>query len=529
MSPRAGFPCGFAALVIAAMASLAFAAGAARAAAPDGVSLAPPQIVLMEGKGRKIAFVAEKSTQSFFVYEWKDGGAKLLETLPCTTGKAPGDKSVEGDLKTPEGVYRFLRYIDGRQLPPLYGAGAFVMDYPNPFDVLDRKTGSGIWMHGVEKDERVHVARDTRGCVALANPAIERLRPLVRLGDTPIVVVERLTGVPVASVAADAAAMRAFVERWRGSWESKDMDGYLALYAPDFLAEGRDLRSWNRHKRDLARNEGERRIGVADLAVLREKDRWWVSFRQEYAAAGHRDVGRKTLFVRGAGPAAWRIVSETWRAGDGPFQLVDPDEVQPRLTPALVAAIAPDAAPAARIAKPAAPSAPAPRPAPSVPAPAPPTETPEPETTEPETPVPPPPSAPAPAPAPAVDVAATAPSAPRRSARLSARLEPASITRRTYQLFAPHVKREGESLLVQVQLLNLRATSTRTGALVVSLPQLPGRPAEPPRTEPFAVKQGRLVAVSVPDADLPLRIGLLVRDEAGNVTLQQDLVVEELP
>ena len=496
----------------------------ARASAPDGVTLAPPQIVLMEGAGRQIAFITEKSTQSFLVYEWKDGAARLVETLPCTTGKATGDKRVEGDLKTPEGAYRFLRYIDGRQLPPLYGAGAFVMDYPNPFDVLEGKTGSGIWMHGVEKDERVRVARDTRGCVALANPALERLRRLVRIGDTPIVVVDRLQGVPPASVASDAGKMRGFVESWRRAWESKDMEAYLRFYAPEFLAEGRDLRSWDRHKREVAGAEGERRIGIDELSVVREKDRWWVAFRQEYAAAGHRDVGRKNLFIRGEDPASWRIVSESWRGIGDRFRIVDPGDVQPQLTPALVAAIAPDAAavapPPRRAEEPAA-SAPAPASAPAA---------------EPE---------PGSRPGPEEPSRSTAPGAPEplarideppaptapavRRARLGARLEPATVTRRTYRLFAPHVQREGESLLVQVQLLNLRATSVRSGALVVSLPQVPGRPAEPPRAEPFAVKQGRLVALSLPDADLPLRIGLLVRDEAGNVALQQELVVEEIP
>ena len=504
------------------------AAQPARTAIPDGTASAPPQIVLMEGRGRQLVFVAEKSTQDFHVYEWKDGRARLVETLPCTTGKARGDKRIEGDLKTPEGAYRFLRYIDGDQLPPLYGAGAFVMDYPNPFDIVDRKTGSGIWMHGVETDERVHVALDTRGCVALANSSIEKLRPLARLRDTPIVVVERLEGVPPGRVASDASAMRAFVERWRAAWESKDMDGYLALHAPDFLAEGRDLLAWSRQKREVARTEGPRRIGVDELTVLREKERWWVSFRQEYSTAGHRDVGRKTLFVRGADPPAWRIVSEQWRALDGSFRVIEPVEATPRMTPELVAAIAPDAAPVTPKARrtptppPRRSAAPAPVPAPAQPPASAevPTANPAPDA--------PAASAPAPASAPAAQ-SAVAPAVERRIARLAARLAAPSVNRRTFQLFAPHVQRQGESLLVQVQLLNLRATSERTGALIVMLPQAEGRPAETSSAEPFAVKQGRLVVLNLPDAELPMRIGLLVRDEAGNVALEQQLVIDELP
>lgn len=502
------------------------ASGALAADVPDGTATVPAPLVLMEGTGRRIAFVAEKATQRFFVYEWRDGRARLVETLPCTTGKADGDKQVEGDLKTPEGAYRFLRYIDGSQLPPLYGAGAFVMDYPNPFDSLARKTGGGIWMHGVETDARVHVARDTRGCVALSNPDVKRLRPWIRMQDTPIVVVERLAGATPETIASQAEAARAFIEGWRREWESKDLDAWLRRYDPAFYADGRDLRAWERRKRELAREEGERRIGVDELTVLHEKDRWWMTFRQEYVTAGHRDVGRKTLFVRGAEPSAWRIVSEQWSGLEGAFRVVDPSEIPPRLSPALVAAIAPDAAPAAAVAS--APPKPQPQP-PSVPEPAP-APTPEPPATQVVAAAEPPPvAAPAaaepagPAPAPSDVVAA-----PVR-VRLSARLEAPRANRRTFMLLGPHVRREGESLVVQVQLLNLRPDTVHSGALVLSLPQREGAPAEPPRAEPFAVKQGKLIELSLPDADLPLHIGVLVRDEWGKVALDQDLVLETLP
>lgn len=495
----------------------------------------PPQIVLMEGRGRQLVFLTEKRDQRFHVYEWKDGRAHLIETLPCTTGKATGDKRVEGDLKTPEGVYRFLRYIDGSQLPPLYGSGAFTMDYPNPFDLGDRKTGSGIWMHGVETNDRVHVARDTRGCVALANPEIERLRPAIRLHDTPIIVVESLETTSPDRVASDASAMRRFVESWRGAWESKDMDAYARHYAQSFAAERRDLAGWIRHKRELARAEGERRIGVDELTVLRERDRWWVSFRQEYATASHRDAGRKTLFIRGNGPSDWQIISEQWRSLDDRFRIIDPGEVAAPMSAELVAAIAPDAAAAAPVAS----RKPPPRPAaapepPRVVARAIPPATPESPGGEPAreaepaaTPLAPAGGQASPAPTPAAAAAAVPePAPPARAAKLAARLENPTTNRRTFGLLGPHVQRVGESLLVQVQLLNLRPTSMRSGALILSLPEGAGM-ASTEQAEPFTVKQGRLISLSLPDAALPLRIGVLVRDEAGNVALEQELLVED--
>ena len=159
--------------------------------------------VAADGEEGEIVLLVEKSTQTMFVYRCRGTEAELVRTLPCTTGKAAGDKQVEGDLKTPEGVYWFRRYIPDESLPPLYGAGALTMDYPNDFDRHAGKTGSGIWMHGVETNDRVEIARDTRGCVALRNDHFDEVLPLVRLGRTPIIVVKYLAEKDVFYVAAD--------------------------------------------------------------------------------------------------------------------------------------------------------------------------------------------------------------------------------------------------------------------------------------------------------------------------------------
>ncbi len=503
------------------------AARLAVAAPPDGTTSVPGEIVLMEGPGRHLAFIAEKSTQQFHVYEWKNDRARLIETLPCTTGKVSGDKRIEGDLKTPEGIYRFVRSIDGRQLPPLYGAGALVMDYPNPMDRLAGKTGGGIWMHGVETEERVHVARDTRGCVALGNATFDRIAPLAQLHETPIIVVEKLEGVSPQSVSADARAMLAFVEAWRSAWENRDFGAYMRHYSARFSGNGRDLRSWERHKREVAAREGPRRIGLADFAILREKTSWHVTFRQEYLTAEIRDVGRKTLFIHGAGPEDWRIVSETWRALDSGFRLVDPTEIQPVLSPDLIAAMAPDAAPPATSRRPRPAKAEPRTPAAAEPAAAAPTE------------LPPAAEETADEPAPAVETAATlaepvaeavtpvealepaAPEAAPVATRLEARLPPATTTRGTFALIGPHVQRRGESLFLQVQLLNLRATSVRSGALVLRLPW-----ASDASPEPFTLKQGRLIALELPDGELPMSVGVTVLDSSGSVAHEQAIVIE---
>ena len=110
--------------------------------------------------------------QSFLVIDKKAQQVHMLNkhsplavsaTYPCTTGKVPGDKQSQDDLKTPEGVY-----FVGRKLTQLdfneYGGVAYTLNYPNPVDRLRQKTGYGIWVHS--KGHNI-IPLETKGCIAL--------------------------------------------------------------------------------------------------------------------------------------------------------------------------------------------------------------------------------------------------------------------------------------------------------------------------------------------------------------------------
>ncbi len=144
--------------------------------------------VLVKLKEGEYLLLVEKDRHTLTIY---DHTLKPLSTYRVTTGKVAGDKQKEGDLKTPEGVYFFTEYIDGRRLHQKYGVGALVMDYPNPFDRLKGKGGYGIWLHATDEPERINRPRDTRGCVVTTDEDFLRIKALVRLGATPVVVVKK--------------------------------------------------------------------------------------------------------------------------------------------------------------------------------------------------------------------------------------------------------------------------------------------------------------------------------------------------
>src|SRR5690606_38220912 len=58
--------------------------------------------------------------------------ASTLRSFKIAIGKVDGDKEVEGDNKTPEGIYFAQSHIDGSTLPEKYGALAIPLNFPNP-------------------------------------------------------------------------------------------------------------------------------------------------------------------------------------------------------------------------------------------------------------------------------------------------------------------------------------------------------------------------------------------------------------
>lgn len=274
------------------------------------------------GKNRHI-LVVDKSQQRLFLYEFKKGNYYLLRSFMATTGENRGDKLKEGDRKTPEGFYIFNKKSIMSELAPIYGVLAYPMDYPNFWDVRLGKKGKGIWMHGLD---RKLVPRDTNGCVALNNIDIMSLDEYVRLYETPIVVYKKIKYKDLDEINREAARVKAFVERWRKAWESKDSSLYRSLYTRDFTSsDGKDYQAWLAHKNRLNRLYTSIRVKLNRLRIFRHKGIVVVVFNQYYRG-GKRFVsdGVKRLYLRES-KGQYKIAAEVWR----PFPPKPPRKLLP--------------------------------------------------------------------------------------------------------------------------------------------------------------------------------------------------------
>jgi len=213
-----------------------------RAAIPRGVS---NRLVLVD-KAAKVMYVLKSGQR-----EWE-----IVRAFPVATGERAGRKMVEGDKKTPQGVYFIVGRKHRSELTNLYGPAAFILDYPNEEDRRLRRTGHGIWIHGSERGNIPPLF--TQGCVATSNPDILEFAGLLT-GDwvgVPVVIFSGEEDAKAHLASVDFGAMRArrgevvsrynetqaefekLVNDWAAAWSSRDINAYSEFYLTSSFREG---------------------------------------------------------------------------------------------------------------------------------------------------------------------------------------------------------------------------------------------------------------------------------------------------
>lgn len=150
-------------------------------------------------------------------------------------------KDKEGDGKTPLGVYFILRNLPGDGLPDLFGVGALTLNYPNAVDLMRKKTGSGIWLHGTPSAQYARAPESTDGCVVLSNPEMERLLQMPELRMTPVIIAEQLEWVNADQAKQSWEAFRPALDKWLQARNGHDPQALKTHYSPRYEQDGQGL------------------------------------------------------------------------------------------------------------------------------------------------------------------------------------------------------------------------------------------------------------------------------------------------
>ena len=231
----------------------------------------PSQFLALSARN-KHAIAVDASRSRLYLFENTAAGLKLVADYYISVGKSGIEKSAEGDLRTPLGVYFITSNLARKSLKNFYGSGALPINYPNVLDSKRGKTGSGIWLHGTPPNQFSRAPQATDGCVVLANPDLERIIRTVEVRTTPVVISQKLDWVRPQSTQAESKPFEDALTAWRDAKSSGNIDQLLSFYTPDFNSNGKTLSEWAPGLRSELTKARGRAIELKDLSYLRWTD-----------------------------------------------------------------------------------------------------------------------------------------------------------------------------------------------------------------------------------------------------------------
>jgi L,D-transpeptidase YnhG len=232
----------------------------------------PSQFLALSSRN-KHAIAVDASRSRLYLFENSSSGMKLIADYYISVGKLGIEKVIEGDQRTPVGVYFITNNLDPKTLKDFYGAGALPINYPNPLDMRRGKTGSGIWLHGTPSEQFSRAPRATDGCVVMANSDLWRIMNTVGIRTTPVVIADKLQWVPPQNIAAEGSQFSDTLQAWRKAKSKADMSTLMGFYAPDFSSYGKSLAQWAKVLTDDVSKLKGRDFHLAELSMMRWTDK----------------------------------------------------------------------------------------------------------------------------------------------------------------------------------------------------------------------------------------------------------------
>lgn len=148
------------------------------------------------------SIVIDKASMTLSAY--RDGG--MLCRFDVATGRIPGNKVGEGDMRTPEGTFTISEIVDASEWTHDFGDGLGEIEgcYGPWFMRLATPPHTGIGIHGTH-DPASLGHRASEGCIRLLNEHCDSLRRMVTIG-THVTIIPGAPDREMNSIIAEALA-----------------------------------------------------------------------------------------------------------------------------------------------------------------------------------------------------------------------------------------------------------------------------------------------------------------------------------
>jgi murein L,D-transpeptidase YafK len=283
----------------------------------DPANLYPDNILFL-AENQPYVILVDQHSSRVYVYRNEGGDLQLETDYFITIGLKGYGKEKRGDQKTPIGIYHVTRYIDGKELPDLYGEGAFPINYPNTWDLRQQRTGGGIWLHGTPSYTYNRSPWASDGCIVVSNPDFLHISDYINPGIyTPVIIAEKVTWLSREQWQQKRQQVMQLLSSWIFDWESLDHARYSSHYSRTELnAYGRDFKAWDGHKRWVDRDKTWVEVEYSRLSIFNypgEQDLMLMQFEQSYRSNNISVDSPKELYWRKA-ENDWQIVYEGQRS-----------------------------------------------------------------------------------------------------------------------------------------------------------------------------------------------------------------------
>jgi len=243
-------------------------------------------------------------------YMGTDKAPLLVRQHYVGSGKAGYGKEIEGDNKTPLGVYRITGKRKGSSLPDLYGSGALTLNYPNALDRKLGRTGYGIWIHGVPHAQSSRAPRSSEGCVTMSNDHMLTLMNQVNVSNTIVVLTRDLIYDTAVERKERQSQFRELFARYQRTLLSDDTDAQVQIYS--------DSRSRKRKQLTKIQKGYLEKMSAQDLSIIMNPSIPSPQYQNPsqylvmHGRFGTNKEAQLELFWRKSDNGEWQVFTERW-------------------------------------------------------------------------------------------------------------------------------------------------------------------------------------------------------------------------
>ena len=281
----------------------------------DKKSTQVPNLLVKFSAEQENLIVVDTAKSRLYWYKKVDGALQYVADYYVTVGKNGVGKQLQGDKRTPLGVY-FAGTKLTQPLDDIYGDAAYPLNYPNEIDQHQNKNGSGIWLHGTPSGTYSRPPRASDGCVVLSNPDLKTLEPILQTGKTPVIIADKLEWLASDQLKkqdTDKLALQKAIEAWRKDWVSQDTNEYLSHYSKKFFYSDGGLAQWGDYKRGIQAIKPKVAIQINDISMFGypgfEQPVVVVNFEQDFKSQTLQNKMRKRQYWMNENNQ-WKIIYE---------------------------------------------------------------------------------------------------------------------------------------------------------------------------------------------------------------------------